>query len=80
MTLTLLFVYSYTLCILIYYTKSDIYTPYTMYIGQKTLIIKELRGLRLLPGFKDTPPDPSTIITVSTVDRYQGVSIIVPMY
>ena len=51
-----------------------------MYIGQKTLIIKELRGLRLLPGFKDTPPDPSTIITVSTVDRYQGVSIIVPMY
>ena len=56
----------------IYYTKSYIYTPYTMYIGQKTLIIKELRGLRLLPGFKDTLPDPSAIITVSTVDRYQG--------
>ena len=48
----------------------SIITPYK---GQKMLIQKLLRQLKCLPAYgRDGPPARSTIVTVSTVDRYQG--------
>ena len=47
----------------------SIITPYK---GQKGLLIKKLRAAKCIPGYSDTPPPPGTILTVSTVDRYQG--------
>jgi hypothetical protein len=47
-------------------------TVITPYKGQKTLIISSLRKAGCLPSFKDNASSNVPMITVSTIDRYQG--------